>query len=209
MTLEDFKDAYKDAPLLTKLNLLIEVQSRRADAQAIAATERWNENAEAERHWVNEHRSASAKATWLFEGLKKALKALEPCEDAVSKQTVISALEGEYSDWNDDYNIPITHCIKAVQSIPSVQPVPVARVMSLEEVRQFVYGSPYIIETNLPCDEPRLMWGLYSHQGVSGNFDFAITDGRKRLFDADYGKTWRCWTQRPTKEQREATPWET
>ena len=81
------------------------------------------------------------------------------------------------------------------------------RVMTLEEVRQFVYGSPYIIETNLPGDEPRLMWGLYSHQGVSGNFDFAITDGRKRLFDADYGKTWRCWTQRPTKEQREAEPW--
>lgn len=22
-----------------------------------------------------------------------------------------------------------------------------------------------------------------------------------------YGKTWRCWTSRPTDEQREATPW--
>jgi len=86
--------------------------------------------------------------------------------------------------------------------------VQMPRVMSLEEVRQFVYGSPYIIETNLPGDEPRLMWGLYSHQGVSGNFDFAITDGRKRLFDADYGKTWRCWTSRPTDEQREAAPWQ-
>ena len=95
MTLDDFKDVYKDAPLLAKLNLLMEVQSRRADAQAIAATERWNENAEAERHWVNEHRSASAKAMWLFEELKKALKAQEPCKDAVSKQAVISALEGE------------------------------------------------------------------------------------------------------------------
>ena len=59
------------------------------------------------------------------------LKAQEPC-DAVSKQAVISALEGEYSDWNDDYNIPITHCIKAVQSLPSVQLVPVARVMTLD-----------------------------------------------------------------------------
>lgn len=25
---------------------------------------------------------------------------------------------------------------------------------------------------------------------------------------ADYGKTWRCWTARPTDEQREATQWE-
>ena len=24
----------------------------------------------------------------------------------------------------------------------------------------------------------------------------------------DYGKTWRCWTSRPTDEQREAEPWE-
>ena len=24
----------------------------------------------------------------------------------------------------------------------------------------------------------------------------------------DYGITWRCWTSRPTDEQREATPWE-
>lgn len=82
------------------------------------------------------------------------------------------------------------------------------RVMTLEDVRQFVYGSPYIIETNLPGDEPRLMWGLYSHQGIGGNFDFAITDGRKRLFDVDYGTIWRCWTSRPTDEQRRAVKWE-
>lgn len=25
----------------------------------------------------------------------------------------------------------------------------------------------------------------------------------------EYGNTWRCWTSRPTEEQREATPWET
>ena len=25
--------------------------------------------------------------------------------------------------------------------------------------------------------------------------------------DADYGTEWRCWTSRPTDEQREATPW--
>lgn len=24
----------------------------------------------------------------------------------------------------------------------------------------------------------------------------------------EYGKTWRCWTSRPTYEQREATPWQ-
>ena len=28
------------------------------------------------------------------------------------------------------------------------------------------------------------------------------------LFAEDYGKRWRCWTSRPTDEQREAIPWE-
>lgn len=82
------------------------------------------------------------------------------------------------------------------------------RVMTLEEVKQFVFGAPYIIETNEPDNESRMMYGLYSHQGLEGNFDFAVTDMRKRLFDIDYGKTWRCWTSRPTYEQRKAVKWD-
>ena len=81
------------------------------------------------------------------------------------------------------------------------------RVMTLEEVEHLTYGSPYIIETNLPKEEPRLMYGLFSHLGLQGNFSFAFTDGRGYLFDVDYGKRWRCWTSSPTDEQREAVPW--
>ena len=81
------------------------------------------------------------------------------------------------------------------------------RVMTLEEVKHLTYGSPYIIETNLPKEEPRLMYGLFSHLGLQGNFTFAFTNARWYLFDSDYGKHWRCWTSRPTGEQREATLW--
>lgn len=31
--------------------------------------------------------------------------------------------------------------------------------------------------------------------------------GAEDLTSELYGKTWRCWTSRPTEEQREATPW--
>ena len=31
---------------------------------------------------------------------------------------------------------------------------------------------------------------------------------RQTRGDKEYGKTWRCWTARPTEEQREATPWD-
>ena len=81
------------------------------------------------------------------------------------------------------------------------------RVMTLKEINHLKYGSPYIIETNIPSDEPRLMYGLYSHKGMAGNYTFDTVDRRRNLFDVDYGKIWRCWTSRPTDEQRKATPW--
>lgn len=91
----------------------------------------------------------------------------------------------------------------AIEAVKVQEPM----VMSLEEVKHLTYGSPYIIETNLPKEEPRLMYGLFSHLGLQGIFSFAFTDGRGYLFAVDYGKRWRCWTSRPTGEQREATPW--
>lgn len=38
-----------------------------------------------------------------------------------------------------------------------------------------------------------------------------LGDGTSHVFHPsiyDYGKRWRCWTARPTDEQREAVPWE-
>lgn len=100
-------------------------------------------------------------------------------------------------------NIEIA-CGMAIEALKAQEP----RVMTLEEVKRFVYGTPYIIETNLPHDEPRLMYGLYSHQGTNGCFYFSFTDARSHFFDADYGKRWRCWTSRPDEKRRDETPWE-
>lgn len=38
----------------------------------------------------------------------------------------------------------------------------------------------------------------------------AFVDGNTDVYDLqaiDYGKSWRCWTSRPTDEQRKETPW--
>ena len=66
----------------------------------------------------------------------------------------------------------------AIETLKAQEP----RVMTLEEVKRFVYGAPYIIETNKPREEPCLMYGLYSHQGVNGCFYFAFTDARSHFF---------------------------
>jgi len=139
------------------------------------------------------------------------LKAQEPCEDAVSKQAVISALEGEYSDWNDDYNIPITHCIKAVQSIPSFHAVPVAMVMNVTEVSACEIGNVLWVE-----ERQGVTWNLFpleietssTHPDTGTDYLFFITYHDVRKFEcSEYNQTWRCWTQRPTDEQRRAEPW--
>ena len=37
---------------------------------------------------------------------------------------------------------------------------------------------------------------------------YDMIDGLHPTYDADnYGKRWRCWSSRPTDEQREAIPW--
>lgn len=44
-------------------------------------------------------------------------------------------------------------------------------------------------------------WDGYGIELLMSEYDTA----RERW--SDYGKMWRCWTSRPTDEQREATPW--
>lgn len=136
------------------------------------------------------------------------LKAQEPCEDAVSKQAVISALEGEYSDWNDDYNIPITHCIKAVQSIPPVQAMPLARVLTLEEVNkleqnEIVWLEDKGIEEIIPAIVVSHA-NLYAQQAVCL---MIVENPRLWVATFDYGERWRCWTSKPSLKQMEETPW--
>ena len=87
------------------------------------------------------------------------------------------------------------------------------RVMTLEEVVKH-YSLPPVVLDDIDWQEDYLqdIEPLY--------FDFPVDDSwavHWRKYDevnkyldgwkADYGKTWRCWTSRPTDEQREATQW--
>ena len=88
------------------------------------------------------------------------------------------------------------------------------RVLTLEEVvvhyslppvfpddlgMQFDYLNdiqPLYFDFPHPEDPWIVHWRKYDEVGK-------YLDGWK----ADYGKTWRCWTSRPTDEQRKAVPW--
>lgn len=99
---------------------------------------------------------------------------------------------------------------KAIEALTEQEP----RVLTLEEVIKH-YSLPPVFVDDLSAQEDYL-------QDISPlYFDFQQCDSlavhwrgyqsvRKYLDDwkASYGINWRCWTARPTDEQREATPWE-
>lgn len=91
--------------------------------------------------------------------------------------------------------------IEALALLKAQQP----RLMTLEEVIALPYGY-VLIETD---KNGSLCWvdALLFCKNTNFSFDFITLEGRARLLGAEYNKEWRCWTDLPTAEQREAEPW--
>lgn len=78
------------------------------------------------------------------------------------------------------------------------------KVMTLEEVNALDWDYCYLEQERLPGKEYRGMLGKYIMTCVTWP---SITAAKISYGSDGYGKRWRCWTSRPTDEQREATPW--
>ena len=78
------------------------------------------------------------------------------------------------------------------------------RVMTLEEVKMLDRDYYYLEAMRSPGKELREIVGAYGLTCVTWP---SITWARQTMGDGGYGKTWRCWTSRPTDEQREKEPW--
>ena len=85
------------------------------------------------------------------------------------------------------------------------------RLMSLEEVIERGKGAVLWVE-----EAQGVTWNLFpleielisTHPDTDTYYMFFITyHGCKKFEATDYGTVWRCWTERPTYEQREAKPW--
>ena len=96
------------------------------------------------------------------------------------------------------------YAIDALELLKAQEP----RVMTLEEAKGAEYcwleqkSSKYIVIVDF----------VMSHSRVTGKTASEIRRlGNSRVYlllDEEYGKDWRCWTSRPTDEQREAVKWE-
>ena len=52
------------------------------------------------------------------------------------------------------------------------------------------------------------LWFKRINEGEDDGIIIHVLDGFEGLRTAVYGKTWRCWTERPTEEQRKAVKWD-
>jgi len=80
-----------------------------------------------------------------------------------------------------------------------------ARVMTLEEVKAFGWDYCYLEEERLTGKEYRAVCGDYALTCITWP---CIASMRIQHGDDSYGKKWRCWSAKPTDEQRQAVKWD-
>lgn len=158
------------------------------------------------------------KADWqrVYDALD-LLKAQEPCEDAVSRKDVINVIKSpcDMRYINGNWQPCIGDYIEAINNLPAAAPkAHEPRVMTLEEIKalpDYVFledrdiSHAFSIKTISRPALPQLVFVNISGEECVG---FRGPDGDTSLVTSRYRVEWRCWTSRPTDEQREATPWE-
>lgn len=84
------------------------------------------------------------------------------------------------------------------------------RVMTLEEILEYGDDKPLFIEYVLPTEtvlKPAIFQPDNSEE--EGYMCMVSAWRSSGFYDQEgYGKDWRCWTARPTDEQRKAVKWE-
>jgi hypothetical protein len=79
------------------------------------------------------------------------------------------------------------------------------RVMTLEEVKAIPYDADIWIETEYYVGKITIFAATINTKGLRG----VMVYGSHKIYDYEaYNKLWRCWTSRPTDEQREAVKWD-
>lgn len=86
---------------------------------------------------------------------------------------------------------------EAVELLKEQEP----RVMTLEDVKAMGWDYCYLEEERLPGNEYRSICGDYALTCITWPY---ISSMRIQHGDDSYGKKWRCWSAKPTDEQRQA-----
>lgn len=106
---------------------------------------------------------------------------------------------------------PNDKIIERLQAVSSRRAEPKNRVLTLEEIIKagvvWLEGKPLPVVFVVPA----IVYGEVSDDANSYKTCIAFTERCGEINDYpvdDYGKHWRCWLRKPTKEEMEGTPWE-
>lgn len=110
--------------------------------------------------------------------------------------------------WTDGEKIPTENLIEAfelaVKALDATEP----RVLTLDEAAAAheVWVEAWL---SVPKKYVIMVTSLYLTDDCK-NFELELlgTDKKAFMLAEAYGHTWRCWSAKPTDEQREAVPWE-
>ena len=122
------------------------------------------------------------------------------------QEKVIKGLEALVNDdwmWKKaDYYAGI--CKDALALLKAQEP----RVMTWEEAQANVNEGPFIIMEVRDSTGTEIDYGVLVGDSYEMSEGSLLTVCEFGLLKDDYGKRFRCWTSRPTDEQREAVKWE-
>ena len=105
-----------------------------------------------------------------------------------------------------DAGHPYNECVEmllrdALELLKAQEP----RVMSLEEVHEMAWDYCYLEEEVIKDKVLQKYSGKYRIKCITWP---SIASCVLAFGDEAYGKRWRCWTSRPTDEQRKAAKWD-
>ena len=92
----------------------------------------------------------------------------------------------------------------ALELLKSQEP----RVMTWEEAQANVNQGPFIIMEVRDSTGTEIDFGVLVDDSYEMSEGSLLTVSDFWMLEDDYGKRFRCWTSRPTDEQREATQWQ-
>ena len=104
-------------------------------------------------------------------------------------------------EFHQTKKIPLDLCLDILKLLKEQEP----RVMKLEDVKAFEWDYCYLEEERLPGKEYRSVCGDYALTCITWP---CIASMRIQHGDDSYGTKWRCWSAKPTEEQRRAVKWE-
>ncbi len=133
----------------------------------------------------------------------------------IDREKVLRAMEVHinYSEHDCDecsYDIMDTCHINLMRDALELLKAQEPRVLTFGAMLNGYKNEPLFLERE---DEAYCDWAFWCEEPTDGFITLRWYHGNYEAWTvqaaplSEYGKTWRCWTSRPTDEQRETTPW--